>query len=743
MATLVLPGQAVPTLAVTATATAAAAVRRVLRKRRTEQNSRPTQGVPTAATDEITLEWSDVTCLLIGKDGGKSRTILRNASGIAKPGRIMAVLGPSGSGKSTLLNALAGRVPASGNLSLHGSVTINGVSIDDVHVPTAYVTQEDIFFSQLTVRETIDIAAAMRLPRDISAEERRSTVDDLIRKLGLVDVADTRVGDEKDRGISGGEKKRLSLGIELISTPRLILCDEPTSGLDAFQAERVMSTLRSLAEAGHTVICSVHQPSGTIFSMFDDMVLLAGGRQVYSGPTDTAPKHFESLGHPLPKQSNPAEHYLEIISVDYTSEETINKSFARIDRLVEACPAPAISSESPKESTESTNNTNVVATRKRMGPLGQIGVLFVRAWKQITRDKKTNISRFMSSLMSALLFGAIYWRLGWKQRTIQDRLGLLQVCTVNTAMSTLVKTLNVFPREAVLVNRERVRGSYNVFEYLSSKLAAELPISAFFPLMFSLTVYPMAKLAGGAKRIARFVGITTLEAFTAASYGLAIGALVPSTDAALAIGPSSFVLQVVFGGLYITERSVPKWASWLPRVSIIKHAYEALCVNEFRGLKFEKQHSYDVSKGEQVLRRLSWGDSSVVKCCLSQARVLAFNYLLTYSILTLKKPRFAELKPALTSTVRNEVAVDEENSPEQAETTQDNTSTARENTAPSKGDGATSDPNVEANADKPNSGETESMANGDAEQETGEEAPKPEPETNGGETVPNGDTPAA
>lgn len=650
MASLVLPGQAVPTLAVTVTASAISAVRRALKNRKNAAVS-TSPSITLSPTDPVNLDWDDVTCTLTSKKS--SRKLLDGVSGSARPGRILAILGPSGSGKTTLLNSLAGRIPASSNLDLRGSVTINDVPLDDAvsNLPIAYVTQEDLFFSQLTVEETLETAAALRL--NTNAEERHKVVEQVIRNLSLVTAANTRVGNEKTRGISGGEKKRLSLACELISTPKLILCDEPTTGLDNFQAESVMSTLQSLARSGHTVICSIHQPSGFVFSLCDDLALLASGQTLYFGPTADAPAFFKSAGFSVPNNVNPAEHYLQLISVDYSSDETTRNSRRRIDAIVQAFDSWRSSEVTDEdnenapdaESSEKTEMTVARQSQKRPNILSQIRVLFVRAFRQMVRDKKTIISRLSSSLGSALLFGAIYWRIGYNQRTIQDRMGLLQVCTINSAMTALVKTLNVFPKESVLVNRERVRGSYSVFEYFVSKLVAEMPVSAFFPLVFSSILYPMVQLSGGVSRIAKFLGIVTLESFTAASYGLAIGALIPSTEGALAVGPASFVLQIVFGGLYITDKSVPKWASWIPKISLIKHAFEGLCVNEFRGLKFETQRPWDVRDGQQVLQRMTWGDSTVAKACISQARVLAFNYLLTYTILQLRKPQFVKLKP--------------------------------------------------------------------------------------------------
>ncbi len=414
-----------------------------------------------------------------------------------------------------------------------------------------------------------------------------------------------------------------------------------TSGLDAFQAVKVMQTLSSLARAGHTVICSIHQPSSSLFQLCDDILLLAGGRVVYTGDREKASAHFGELGYPVPKNCNPAEKFLDLISIDYTSEEAQATSKSRIEKLVSSFAKQYPSVRALSGSKDGC--MDVVAATPSQSIFAQFRALLVRAFRQASRDKKTNISRFMSSCMSALLFGAIYWKMGLTQSTIQDRMGLLQVCTINTAMTALVKTLNVFPKEAVLVNRERAKGAYSVFPYFLSKLCAEMPLSAFFPLVFTGIVYPMAGLSGGLSRISRFAGIITLHAFASASYGLVIGSLVPNSETALAIGPPSFVLQIVFGGMFMTDKNVPKWASWIPKVSLIKHCFEALCVNELRGLEFEVEHATDATDGQQVLERLTWGDSTVAKSATSLAKIIAFNYLATFAILTLKKPRFQHM----------------------------------------------------------------------------------------------------
>ena len=595
---------------------------------------------------KVELKWSNIRCEVSLKKG-KKKEVLRDVSGIAKPGRILGIMGPSGSGKTSLLNVLAGRVDMdSGVSAVEGVIKVNEKLFGEWKGECAYVTQEDVFFEQLTVWETLMMAAKLRLPRDTEKGEYGRFVERLLKELGLVKCRNTIVGGPKTRGISGGEMKRLSIGMELISTPKLVFADEPTTGLDSFQARKVMETMKGLADNGHTVVCSIHQPGSEIFRMCDDLVLLAEGRVVYCGPTDKAVDIFAEKGYKCPPMTNPAEYFLDLVSVDMSSPETQKESEERIKKLVDSFPTEFFQLKAPTRKPSRTGSE----LRKKEGSRamvkigGQIKLLFQRAWKQVTRDKKTFIARFMSSLFSALLFGVIYWRVGYTQSTIQDRMGLLQVACINSAMTSLVKTINVFPREKQIVNRERVEGSYSVFPYFISKLLAELPVGAIFPIMFSSLLYPMAGLSGGAKRFAKFLGIITLESFTAASYGLSVGALAPNTEAALAIGPASMILSIVFGGFYVNAENIPKFLRWIPKISLIKHAFEALCVNEFRGLQFENGKSGERTSGEKVLGRLSYGDSTVAKACASQARVLAFNYLFTFSLLKLKKPKFKTCK---------------------------------------------------------------------------------------------------
>ncbi|XP_027097296.2 ABC transporter G family member 7-like [Coffea arabica] len=604
----------------------------------------------TGKVPPVTIKWTNITCSLSNKASKSVRFLLKGVSGEARPGRLLAIMGPSGSGKTTLLSILAGQVMASPRLHLSGLLEVNGQKISKRTYKFAYIRQEDLFFSQLTVRETLSLAAEMQLEEISSVEERDEYVTNLLFKLGLVSCADSRVGDAKVRGISGGEKKRLSLACELIASPSVIFADEPTTGLDAFQAEKVMETLRELALDGHTVICSIHQPRGSVYGKFDDIVLLAEGALVYAGPAqETVLDYFSKFGYLCPDHVNPAEFLADLISVDYSSSESVFASQKRIDALVESfsqqisstLSATPLTREGYKSSTYIRKKSVV---KRKVGWWRQFCLLLKRAWMQASRDGPTNKVRARMSIASAVIFGSVFWRMGRSQTSIQDRMGLLQVAAINTAMAALTKTVGVFPKERAIVDRERAKGSYGLGPYLLSKLLAEIPVGASFPLLFGAILYPMAGLHPTLSRFGKFCGIVTVESFSASAMGLTVGAMVPTTEAAMALGPSLMTVFLVFGGYYVNAENTPIVFRWIPRVSLIRWAFQGLCINEFRGLQFDHQQPFDIQSGEQALERFSFGGSTIKETVVAQSRILLFWYYTTYLLLERNKPKYQQLE---------------------------------------------------------------------------------------------------
>jgi ABC-type multidrug transport system ATPase subunit len=621
------------------------------------------------------ISWN-VSAIYTSKDG-LEKCILEEVIGSARKGTIHAIMGPSGSGKSTVISILSGTVPKD-SLSIFGEVHSR-------YTRPLFVAQDDLLFSQLTTSETLKTSVALKAKHSGEYKSQLSTTDDIINRLGLKKVAQSRVGDAKTRGLSGGEKKRLCVGNELIgstatvedddgSSYALVYADEPTSGLDSFQALNVMKLFRELADDGNTIITAIHQPRASIYNMFDDITLLSEGSVMYSGSKQDMVPYFKALGYPCPAQTNPAEYYLDIISIDYSTLETEQESRERVHKFRDAFKksataahiktslvADGLISSSAKDVKKSKQQAASYGTTKYRGgsmhPLAiasslrsatrKTKTLFVRAWRTVTRDKALNIARFASSTFSALLFGAIYFRLGDGASTVPDRLGLLQVAAVNTAMTSLIKATTSFVQEKLIVNRERRVGSYSVFPYFFSKLVAEAPLSAFFPCFAGTIMYLLCGLNKTPGRLLNFLTILTVESFASSSLGMLVGSFASSVDSAIAIAPAVMVIFIVFGGLYVVN--TPKWLSFIPKVSLIRWAYEALCVNEFDGLELIPEARFgpkSVSKGSEVLDSMGMGSSTVKNALIWQASIIAFNYAATLISLIRQKPSFEELQPA-------------------------------------------------------------------------------------------------
>jgi ABC-type multidrug transport system ATPase subunit len=246
------------------------------------------------------IEWIDIRVELLHKE--TKTVLLANLSGSARPGTIAGILGPSGAGKSTLLNVLAGKLRHTECIKASGQLKVNGEPLQAGEtIASGYVMQEDVLFSHLTVRETLKNAFQLHNAHLSPSPQSTKPVDDLLQLMNLMGVQDSIVGNVRERGISGGEKKRLSIACELISKPQVLFLDEPTTGLDSFQAAMVMKALRVLANHGCTVVLSLHQPRCKIYELLDTVILLGcSGQPIYSGCRQSLPVYFRDLGHPIP-----------------------------------------------------------------------------------------------------------------------------------------------------------------------------------------------------------------------------------------------------------------------------------------------------------------------------------------------------------------------------------------------------------------------------------------------------------
>lgn len=553
-----------------------------------------------------------------------------------------------------MLNVLAGVVPKN-------SQHISGKVLYDHVLSSVYVQQEDILFAQLTTYETLETSAILRAANHLNVSKRQSIIEKLILKLGLKKVSNTKVGDAKTRGVSGGEKKRIAIGNELIGCDNedegiIFYADEPTSGLDTYSSLQVMQKIKSLTNNGkNSAIISIHQPRAAIYKLFDEITILAEGKVVFSGDREELLPYFSSLGYTCPSNVNPAEYYVDLVSINYSSPEDEQESRDRIDSLASQFQQKRYSKYSQVASSMLQQTSSSVESsteiKRQSGPflhklwstagrtLKEFRVLFIRAWRNVTRDKPLFIARFMSGLFSALLFGAIYYKMGDSSATVPDRLGLLQVAAVNTAMTSLIKATTTFVVEKNIVQRERRSRSYSIFPYFLSKLAAELPLSALFPCLSGLTMYKLCGLNKAPGKMLNFLSILVVESMASTAFGLLIGSVAPSVDSAVAIAPSLMVIFIVFGGLYVVN--TPAYLNWVPKISLIRWAYEALCINEFDGLVLKPKSNVgplSVTSGSQVLASMGMANSSVKKALIAQGMIALVNYALTFTSLLLQRP---------------------------------------------------------------------------------------------------------
>lgn len=484
-----------------------------------------------AANVPIAVAWDHVN-YSVGKKGEKLH-ILHDLSGCVLPGTMLAIIGGSGAGKSTLLDVLARRKTMG---EITGAVLYNGVHASDLKTlllrVTGYVTQEDILKETLTVRETLMFQAQVRLdPRLFSPEQCATRVEKVMADLGLSHRADSRIGNEANRGLSGGEKKRVAIGVQLVTDPSVLFLDEPTSGLDAFNSLSVMRLLRQLAEKGKTVIATVHQPRSTMYDLFDQLLVLNQGRTVYQGPAKNATSYFARLGFRVPEHVSPADYVIDVL-LDPDRASLATKDISTLDFAATWDASPEYE-EIMHLVQDAKTEFPVLDTLSDIRPFAtsrwvQFGHLASRQLRLQWRDPRGSTVGLLQAVIMSLVLGSVYFQLGFlAPGSIQSRTGVLFFIMVNDAFS-LSQTGISWVEERLLVNRERASGTYASLPYFVAKVLVETPIHVLQTSIFCIVMYWMAELNPNAIRFGIFYGINLAISLAAtAFYGL-IGVISPN-----------------------------------------------------------------------------------------------------------------------------------------------------------------------------------------------------------------------
>jgi ABC-type multidrug transport system ATPase subunit len=529
-----------------------------------------------------------------------TRALLDGVSGDAREGEILAVMGASGSGKSTLIDALAHRISRD---ALKGAVTLNGEPLTGAVLKSisAYVMQDDLLFPMLTVAETLSFAAEFRLPRALSPAKKRARVQALIDQLGLRAAAGTIIGDEGHRGVSGGERRRVSIGTDIIHDPILLFLDEPTSGLDSTSAFMVVKVLRRIAESGSIVITSIHQPSQRILGLLDRLILLSGGRTVFSGPPSALPSYFAEFGFPVPDDENRAEFALDLIR-ELESSPTGTKplvDFQRTWQLMHArttSPAAAQgdggSAMSLKEAiSASISRGKLVSGSDVAGEAASVRTYANPFWvemKVLTKRSAINTRRmpelFLIRLGAVVVTGAIlatvFFRLDQSPKGAQERLGFFAFA-MSTMYYTCADALPVFLQERYVFLRETAYGAYRRASYVLSNAVVSFPPLVVLSLAFALTTFFAVGLAGGVPGFA-FYTLAILASFWAGSgFVTFLSGVIPHVMIGYTVVVAILAYFLLFSGFFITRDRIPPYWIWFHYLSLIKYPFEGVLQNEF------------------------------------------------------------------------------------------------------------------------------------------------------------------
>ncbi|KAH7685380.1 Sulfate-transporting ATPase protein [Dioscorea alata] len=601
----------------------------------------------------ITLKFKDISVhVKLGAGGGgggfrrllgqkparneeqEERTILNGITGMVSPGEMMAILGPSGSGKSTLLSVLAGRLHGRHG----GAVLVNGKEMTkSVTRRTGFVTQDDVLYPHLTVRETLVFCALLRLPRTVARAEKVRAAEAVMAELGLDKCADTVIGNAFVRGVSGGERKRVSIGHEMLTRPSMLLLDEPTSGLDATAAYRLIAMLGGLARRGRTVAASVHQPSSRVFQLFDTVLLLSEGSCLYFGRAKDAVGYFESIGYAPKFLVNPADFMLDlangIAQVDYQGDaEKSNVKQALVSSynlIVAPNVRKLIEDEEHGDALQTVNQRGMEKEFKNYASIGwfsQFIILLHRSLKE-RRYESFNSLRVFQVLAAALLAGSMWWRSNI--HNVHDRLGLLFFMSIFWGVFPSFNAVFVFPQDRAIFMKERRSGMYTLSPYFMARLAGDLPMELLLPTVFTIVAYWMTGLRPDLETFVLTLIVILGYVLVAQGLGLALGAIIMDAKQASTMITVIMLAFLLTGGFYVLN--VPFCMAWLKYVSYTFYCYRLLVGVQYNGM--ETEHLDQIHKGRGSVEQELEGPVSESVCIIVMVSMFIGYRLMAYAAL--------------------------------------------------------------------------------------------------------------
>ncbi|WCJ18753.1 ABC transporter G family member 1 [Euphorbia peplus] len=595
----------------------------------------------------IFLTWQDIGVTVSGK-----KQILQEITGYARPGELLAIMGPSGSGKTTLLDALAGRLDSSSQQT--GQVLINGRKQPLAYGTSAYVGQDDVITWTLTVREAVYYSAQLQLPNSMSLAEKRERTEMIIKEMGLQESMDTRIGGWGKKGISSGQKRRVSICMEILTRPKLLFLDEPTSGLDSAASYHVMKKIANLAKQhGMTTVASIHQPSNQVFQLFHNLCLLSSGRTIYFGPSIAAIKFFESNGFPCPSHQMLSDHYLTTINTDF--DEDIEQGYGGktnkeevTNLLVKSYKSSVTCKQVQTQIAEICTEERAELNKERQTNFtNQCLVLLERSFMNMYRDLGYYWLRLAIYITLGLGLGSVFYNIGLDHNSIQARGSLLMfIASLLTIMA--IGGFTSFVEDMKVFQRERFNGHYKSAAFVISNTISSTPFLLLISTIPGAITYYLVGLQQHTTHFIYFALTLFACMMLVESLMLIVASIVPNFLMGLITGAGIQGLMMLSGGFFRLPNDLPLvfWKYPMYYIAFHKYAYQGLYKNEFEGLKF---HSFDggspLINGEEILKNI-WQVEMGYSKWIDLA--ILFGMVILYRILLLAVIDIAEkIKPIL------------------------------------------------------------------------------------------------
>uniref|UniRef100_A0ABK8FR17 ABC transporter domain-containing protein n=1 Tax=Anopheles gambiae TaxID=7165 RepID=A0ABK8FR17_ANOGA len=519
-------------------------------------DSIPLESLESVSPRAFELSFQNVSYCVKHKHDRTHSAILKNLSGSFRSGRLVGIMGPSGAGKSTLLNVLSGFKKS----NVTGQLMVDGQRLSERRSRKiiSYTQQEVCLWPALTVEESLRYAAEFKLSPTIDQHQKRARVRELLHVLGLTGCADTLAG-----SVSGGQAKRLSIGLELLSDPKVMLLDEPTSGLDTVAAYQVLAHVKQLAARGRVIVCVIHQPNSQQLLLIDDLYVLAKGRRIYSGPTGEMVTQFARFGLDCPVSHNPADYALEVASLDQEDD--------RLKRLMMEEEKDIFDYNPPRLMVEKSVDGSY--QRYALSTLQQLRVLLRRTTSCTMRETYQFKARILINIAIAIITSVAFYNTGNNADRILANTAVLIINLYAIFFTSIVSAVLVYPRESACFVLESKNNWYSLRAYYLAKIVVELPTlilssSVFFLIVYYFTAQPFEWL-----RIGTFALVCLMFGWISQMLGLLLGSLL-SVQNSVFVSILIMVPASLFSGFFVPLRDASVLVRPLLYVSFVRYAFE-------------------------------------------------------------------------------------------------------------------------------------------------------------------------